>query len=136
MEYKILKTLEFNLSVTSSYRFLQRYASFLGANAQTTCLAQYLLELALVEYRMLKYCVSLKAAAALYLSDRLLNKDALWDVKIGEQIGYKEMALKGCAKEMVLMMQVACKSALQAVRKKFSYQKYLGVAKLRIAKKE
>lgn len=59
LEYDLLKTLEFNVTTSSSYRFLQRYAKLLGVNDRTFKLAWYLIELPLIEYKMLKYKPSL-----------------------------------------------------------------------------
>ncbi len=136
MEYKILKSLDFNLNVPSSLRFLQRYRHFLGASKQTLNFAQYLVELSLIEYKSLKYSASMRAAAALYLSDRLLNDDTLWDVKIGQRVGYCEAELKGCAKELVMIVQLSDRSSLKAVRQKFALPEFLAVSRIRIGKKK
>lgn len=135
MEEKMLKTLEFSFNSPSCFCFLNQYRKYLGINEVTYCLAEYLIELSLVEYKLLKFSPSHQAAAALFLADKLLNKQVQWDYKIGEKIGYKEASLRNCAKELVILMQLAEKSTLQAVRKKYSTLKYKEVAKIKIAKR-
>ena len=117
MEEKILKTLEFNFNVPSPLRFLQEFGRHLGANDLTLSFAQYLIELSLVEYKFLRYIPSHCAASALFLADKLQNKGMGWDNRIGERISYKETGLKSCAKELAVLMQLAGKSSLQAVKK-------------------
>ena len=68
MEHSMLNTLEFNLTVPSSYRFLERFAKVADAQAKMLNLARYLIELPLIEQRMLKYPPSNLAASAIYLA--------------------------------------------------------------------
>ena len=55
MEYSMLSQLEFSITAPSSYRFLERFAKVAGANSKLWNLARYLIELPLIEQRMLKY---------------------------------------------------------------------------------
>ena len=73
MEGKILCTLSFNITTTSSYVFLERFAKILGVDKKTYFMARYLLELALVEYGMLKYSARNIAASSLYLSCKIIK---------------------------------------------------------------
>ena len=52
MEQKILFSLEFDIQQTSSYRFLERYSKIAKADSVIFYLAQYLLELALLDSKM------------------------------------------------------------------------------------
>jgi len=76
MEGKILSSLAFNITTTSSYVFLERFAKILGVAAKTYFMARYLLELAMVEYGMLKYSARNIAASALYLSCKIMKVTA------------------------------------------------------------
>ena len=75
MERSILVTLEFNITTVSSYRFLQRFADIAKANDRLFHLAQYLIELTLLEQQMLEYPPSNIAASALYLATLILYQD-------------------------------------------------------------
>lgn len=68
LEYEILRTLEFNVTTSSSYRFLERFVKLAGVSDKTFKLAWYLIELPLIEYKMLKYKPSLTSSAALFVA--------------------------------------------------------------------
>jgi hypothetical protein len=63
-----LTTLDFNVTTPSSYRFLERFSKVVNADTPLFNLARYLIELPLIEYRMLKYNPSNLAASALFLA--------------------------------------------------------------------
>lgn len=74
MEYKMLTTMNFNITTPSSYRFLERiYKLCPEADERVFNLSRYLIELSLVEYRMLKHHPSMLASAALFLSMKILK---------------------------------------------------------------
>ena len=73
METKVLDYLDFHLSVTTSYTFMQRYLKAAGADTKTKHLASYLAELSLPAYEMLKYEPSKIGAAAVYLARLLMH---------------------------------------------------------------
>lgn len=52
MEYKIIFALQFQITETSSFRFLERYSKIAKADSVTFFLAQYMLELALLDSKM------------------------------------------------------------------------------------
>jgi G2/mitotic-specific cyclin-B, other len=72
MEYSMLSTLDFNITSASSLRFLERFAKISNASTQQFFMARYLIELPLIEYRMLKHNPSIQAASALYLAKKIL----------------------------------------------------------------
>lgn len=59
MERKILFNIEFGITETSSLRFLERYSKIAKADSVIFFLAQYLLELALLDSKMNQYLPSL-----------------------------------------------------------------------------
>jgi len=79
MEGKILKALNFNVTVTSSYLFLQRYSKLMGVDEKTYMMARYLIELALIEYGFLKYTPSNTAASAIYLAAKIFKLKNTWN---------------------------------------------------------
>ena len=72
MEYAMLTALDFNVTSPSSYRFLERFSKIINADTPLFNLARYLIELPLIEYRMLKYTPSNLAASALFLAQKLM----------------------------------------------------------------
>jgi len=75
MEQKILFSLDFCIIETSAYRFLERYSKIARADSVVFFLAQYLLELALLDSKMNQYPPSLMASAALYVAMRVCLTD-------------------------------------------------------------
>ena len=71
MERKILFNLDFDIQQTSSYRFLERYSKIAKTDSPTFFLAQYLLELALLDSKMNQYKPSLLASTAIYVALRV-----------------------------------------------------------------
>ena len=59
MERKILFNIEFGITETSAYRFLELYSKIAKADSVIFFLAQYLLELALLDSKMNQYLPSL-----------------------------------------------------------------------------
>lgn len=75
MERRILFNIEFGITETSSYRFLERYSKIAKADSVIFFLAQYLLELALLDSKMNQYLPSLQASTALYVAMRVTLTD-------------------------------------------------------------
>ena len=80
----MLKELNFNITFSSSYLFLQRFSKLLNANQKTYMMARYLIELALVEYGLMKYSPSHLAASAIYLAAKIFKLNNIWNEKIAE----------------------------------------------------
>lgn len=131
MEGKILGTLQFHLTVTSSLRFLERYSKLAHMDQKGFHFCRYVLELALVEYRILKYIPSLLACASIYLYNRLTKREG-WSDVLAKNSKHEEMNVKACAKDLLALLQGAEQSQLQAIRRKFSSAKYFEVSKTSI----
>ena len=132
MEYSMLIALDFNITVPSSYRFLERFAKVAGADQISFDLARYLIELPLVEYRMIKYSPSNLAASALYLTHKIRKSEGpAWSEVMQSHTGHSENSVRAVAKELCLLLQGVEKSSLQAVKKKFSLPKFNQVAQIR-----
>ena len=129
MEGNILSVLEFNLTYNSSLTFMERYANLLNYEEKSKMFARYLLELTLVEYKMIKYPQSLIASSAIYLVNKLQKFDA-WNEIIEKNSRYSENELKSCAKDVLLLLQNTEKSNLQAIKKKFALPKYCEASKI------
>lgn len=129
MEGNILSVLEFSLTFTSSLIYLDRYANLLNYDEKTLNLGKYLLELSMIEYKMISYSQSLLACSAIYLINKM-KKNEIWPESIARSSNYAENELKQCSKEMFLILQNVDKSNLQAVKKKFAQPKFLEISKL------
>jgi hypothetical protein len=106
MEYTILSVLEFNLTSPSSYRFLERFFKVSNSdNMALFNLSRYLIELPLIEYRMLKYTPSNIASSALFLANKILiPQSQSWTETLISNTGFTESSLKPCAKDLCILL--------------------------------
>ena len=70
-EADIIKVLDFKLISNSAYRFFEPYSKVIGLELKNYHLAQYILELSLIQPRFLNYQPSLLAASAIYLIKKI-----------------------------------------------------------------
>jgi transcription initiation factor TFIIIB Brf1 subunit/transcription initiation factor TFIIB len=127
MEGQILKALNFNVTVTSSYLFLQRFAKLLNMNEKAYMMARYLLELSLVEYSFLKYTPSNIAASAAYLAAKIFKMKTTWNQLVAECSQYTETDVRSCAKKLCELITKGKASSLDAVKRKFTHKKFYEV---------
>eukprot|EP00826_Nyctotherus_ovalis_P065746 TRINITY_DN9671_c0_g3_i2.p1 TRINITY_DN9671_c0_g3~~TRINITY_DN9671_c0_g3_i2.p1 ORF type:complete len:357 (-),score=91.22 TRINITY_DN9671_c0_g3_i2:1000-2070(-) len=136
MEQQVLKALNFNVTIPSSYQFLQRFVQHLDCrNKKVESMAQYLIELALLDCKISACKPSMVAAAALYIANRLVTRDKGWNAKMAKRTRYADSELKGTIKELMLLIQLAGKSSLKAVKNKFAEPKFMEVSKLTLKRK-
>ena len=89
MEGRVISCLNFNFTFTSPLRFLERYARVAGFDDKLFNHCRYLLELALVEYKMLKYIPSTLACSAIYLINKMRKKEG-WNEQLIKHAKYNE----------------------------------------------
>ena len=128
MEIDMLTTLNFDITFPSQYRFLELFKQVLNLSDIMFNYSYYLLDLCLINYKMIKYKFSELAATAVLISIKIF-KGVLDNF---EKTGYKENELTMCCKDMCNVLQNSEKNNLPAVRKKFSLAKFLEVAKTKI----
>ncbi len=68
MEQSMLGTLGFNLNAPSPLHFLRRYSKAAGSDYQIHTLCKYLIELSIMDIKLLKYPASKLAAGAVYIA--------------------------------------------------------------------
>ena len=101
----------------SSFRFLERFAQIAGvaekkdpadweeSSQKVWFLSRYLIEIALIEQRLLIYSPSLTAASALFLASQLVHKgNAPWTSDMVRLTGYQTHELRSCAKDLVVLL--------------------------------
>ncbi|CAG9328287.1 unnamed protein product [Blepharisma stoltei] len=132
MERDMLAALDFNLTVVTTWRFLERLEMVAELDMKMSFFVRYLCELALVEYHMLKYKASMIAASAVYLCQKLHKIDPSWSARLVSCSRYNESELRACAKDLLILFQAAPKHSLVGVREKYSKSSFFEVAKLKI----
>ena len=73
MELSILVELDFDMQLTSSYRFLERFTKLTKIDSVQFFLSQYMLELGLLDSKMHQFNQSLQAVSAIYLAAKFLR---------------------------------------------------------------
>lgn len=131
MEILMLNTLQWLICVPTPAHFLDRFQRINMADEAHACLAHYLMELTLTEFKMVGcFLPSQLAAATTFLSNKLLRRHPSWPPVLIRHTRYTETLIKGCAKEMCALLETVESSSLMAVRKKYSQAKFHSVAKM------
>jgi len=130
-ECDMLQTLSFKIVVPTAAHFFDQLADANGCDAVHRSVAQYLLELGLLDIRVLQYKPSQVVAAALLLSNELFIRSAAWPEAMIQQSRHSEQMLRVCAEELRQLWKADRAGAggqLQAVHKKFSTPMHHSVA--------
>lgn len=133
MEAEILDALGFGLTQTSSYSFLTLFNQRLSLEDKPFAFVHYILETSLLEYSMLKYSNLTLACGAIFLTNKIF-KCGDWTNDLLTMSKLEEKEVKKCAKELYLVMLKADKCSLDAIKRKFSMEKYHEVSKYKIEK--
>ena len=133
MEFLILNSLSFDITFPTVHRFLERYTKLLIHETTSSVIhyAYFLIDLALIDMRMLQYSCSLLAASALGHAFKTLpqgslqpqdhRKDAQIELQLAGCLGLNVTDLQLCMKDLYFLQLRSSNSALQAVRKKYSH---------------
>ncbi|GKV21917.1 hypothetical protein SLEP1_g31842 [Rubroshorea leprosula] len=124
MERLMLNTLQFNMSFPTPYVFMRRFLKAAQSNKKVELLSFFLIELALVEYEMLKFSPSLLAAAAIYTAQCTLYGFKEWSKTCEWHSNYSEDQLLECSRMMVTFHQKAATGKLTGVHRKYSTFKF------------
>lgn len=139
MECSMLATLGFQITVPTAAHFFEVLQKANGCNVVHRELAQYLLELSLLELRMLQYTPSQLVSAALMLSNKYLKRSTLWPSAMVNASRHGEQSLQRCVDDFRRLLEADRVGAgsgaqLQAVNKKFSLPQRHAVAKMKLPK--
>ncbi|KEH35322.1 putative cyclin [Medicago truncatula] len=137
MESSVLNFLKFEMTAPTIRCFLRRFITV----AQQTCeiplmqleyLADYVADLSLLEYDMLKYTPSLIAASATFLAKYiLLSTKNPWNSMLRHYTGYQASELRECVEGLHLLYRNGYHSSpsITAIREKYSQHKFKFAAK-------
>ncbi|KAG9077552.1 G2/mitotic-specific cyclin [Ceratobasidium sp. UAMH 11750] len=121
-EKYVLRTLGWDLSYPNPMSWLRRASKADSYDVQTRTLAKFFIEISVVEHRLLKYAPSMLAAAALWLSRLMMEKDE-WDANLEHYSGYPERKLIPCANVMLNYI-IQPKMVHESIWKKYSGRRY------------
>lgn len=104
MEKKILFALDFDLSLCTPFRFLERFTQMSKIDNVTFFLSQYMLELGLLDSKMSQFNPALQAVSAIYTAKKYQmlqnpNQQDLNSFVINDyQVSYSIEQVKSCSK--------------------------------------
>jgi len=143
-EVEILNALGFRVSRPTIYHFLQYFAY--SANSERMInnwpieqrkafyLACYTLELCLLDSKLVgRYAPSKLAAAALFMSKKVLRVSPSWPPVLGTRTPYTPQSLKACAKELVPLVTSHGQSLLVDPKLRNVRHKYATREKLEVS---
>ncbi|WOH02199.1 hypothetical protein DCAR_0521588 [Daucus carota subsp. sativus] len=121
MESAVLNFLKFELTAPTA------------PSMQLECMSNYLAELSLLEYSMLRYAPSLVAASAIFLTRFILSPSMRpWNSTLKHYAQYEPSDLRDCVSALHSLACNSLNSNLPAIREKYSQHKYKFVAKFNI----
>ncbi|OQS06102.1 cyclin [Thraustotheca clavata] len=137
MEAKVLDCLQFRLSSTHLYHFLERFVLAGCSTDQQTHFAHYISELATLDYEtVLQFPPSIIAAAAVYLSRLVTQESTPWTPTLHYYTKYNAVQVLDCVKQLH-KVHVQEYNVLQtdanktkAITDKYASRKHLRVGKL------
>lgn len=135
MEYSVLDSLKFELTVPTARCFLERFVRIAQAVTEDPlmeleCMSNYLAELSIRDYGMLCYSPSVIAASSVFLARYLLLPSRRpWNSMLQQLTLYKPLDLSECVIALHSLCCNSLNSSLPAIRVKYSHQKYNCVAK-------
>ena len=135
MEGLMLARLNFQLTAPNAFVFVKRFAKVAGIattpRSTTELLANYLVELTLQDYKMLKYLPSLICASAVYLALMTSRRGrSPWTPDLEKHSTYKERDLQACVRDICELHDKATTNSLQVVRKKYTQVKHGNVSSI------
>ena len=127
MEIDMLKTLNYDITFPTQYKFLEFYRKKLNLDDCSFFYCWYCIELCLIEYKMNKYNSRVITASACLITLHLFK---IYSDNLLENVtGFKIEDLMECAKDICSLIEKGTYH-LQAVKKKFSLTKYMSIAKI------
>lgn len=126
MEERVLKTLKYQITIPSAHAFLVRYLKAGHADKKIVQLSCYLMDGTLQSYELLQYLPSQLAAAAVFISRRMVGRNG-WSPTLLAFADYAEEEVIPVARAL-LEAKEDNDHELRAVNKKYSGTRYGGVS--------
>ena len=132
MEETILKTLNYQITIPTSYKFLVRYLNAAHPSKQLCLLSSYVLEESLLSYDLTtKYPPSQLASAAILIGRKVIGRNA-WSPTLLKYAKYREEDIKPVARAMLAERTRVENMKLVAVQKKYGRSNMLRVASIKL----
>lgn len=135
MEMETLRTINYDLGIPLSYRFLRRYARCAKVQMPTLTLARYILELSLMDYATVGFSDSQMASAALFMALRMhggianLNNQT-WTSTLIYYTGYQLAEFAELIPVLNAGLHRKPRTTIKTIRNKYSHKIFHEVAKV------
>merc|ERR1719329_80107 len=106
MECTMLTGVSFHIVVPTAAHFFDILQKANHCDDVHCEIAQYMMELGLLDMRMLKYTPSQTAAAALLLSNAVLKRSAVWPANMVRESRHTHQELRACVIDLKLLLEV------------------------------
>lgn len=122
MEEKMLRTLNYQISLPTIYKFLVRYLNAANPSKMLCYMSSYIAEVSLLSYDMIKeeYKPSQLAAAAVLVGRKSIGRNR-WSSTLVEFSGYREEDILPIARRMLAVMSTELNSSADLVALKHKY---------------
>jgi cyclin B len=131
-EHKILKALNYQISLPNSYKFLLRFLNAGHADKKMVYLTCYLMELTMLKINFTDYLPSELAAAAVLIARKAIGRNA-WSPTLLKYSEYTEEEIIPVARDMLeAVSELKVSKDLTASKTKYSSERKLKVALIRL----
>ncbi|KAG1672700.1 hypothetical protein FOA52_005177 [Chlamydomonas sp. UWO 241] len=128
MEEVVLKKLRYELTVPTAKTFLRRLLQICNPDELLHFLSNYLAELSLLDYGMLRFLPSVIAAAAIFLTNVMLRRPA-WSANLRHYSTYMPADIRSCVLALAAVHQAVTTSPnLAALRDKYAHARFQNVS--------
>jgi len=134
MEYDILVTLNFEVLHVSPLVFLRRFHQVSQGAFKSLYLAQFILDSSLLEYKTIRFPSSVKAAACLFISRKLLQFKEVWPEELTICSGYTKENIEECIASFYHIIKLIPNLTLCSTKKKYADKKYFEISKEYVSK--
>ena len=127
MELSMLAELDFNVDFVSSNCFLERFVQITKADKMTHHLAQYMIEISMLDYSSIHLKPSYLAMSAIYLAKKIMNNPHPWSKKLASVTNYSEkfvVTLSQVLLKLLKSYQRPNNTHLVGLKKKFSTEQF------------
>uniref|UniRef100_A0AAV1TDB1 Cyclin B n=1 Tax=Peronospora matthiolae TaxID=2874970 RepID=A0AAV1TDB1_9STRA len=134
MEAKILATISYRVTFPTAFQFMKRFLkASRSCDDRVEHFAHYAIDRSLQEYKLIKYLPSTIAASAVHIARSQMLDFPVWSSTLEHHSSYSERSLDPCVDDMKEMLRNTSKcvgwmAKLTAARRKFSKERFMGVA--------
>ena len=124
IEKAILNKLKFKIPLVSAYNFLEYFWAITEETKEVFYLSQYILELALWNFKMIKYKPSVITAAAFFISRNIKNREKPWPRLVKRKFRLNRCRVIKCSKKIIVFLKSKKIRNMKPVIYKFKHSKY------------